>query len=93
MDQLVIEFKASGGDWKVLRDGLNLGDEAMLEDSRIMYIKTNPGDPRFKFDIPTGNEGGAYQGEWVPAGTPNLETQKQQCQEDSILLTTIISII
>jgi hypothetical protein len=68
MDQLVIEFKASGGDWKVLRDGLNLGDEAMLEDSRIMYIKTNPGDPRFKFDIPTGNEGGAYQGEWVPGG-------------------------
>lgn len=55
MDQLVIEFKASGGDWKVLRDGLNLGDEAMLEDSRIMYIKTNLGDPRFKFDIPTGN--------------------------------------
>jgi hypothetical protein len=68
MDQLVQEFKVSGGDWKVLRDGLNLGEDVMLEDSRIAYVKTKPGDPRFQFDMPTGNEGGAYEGEWVPGG-------------------------
>jgi hypothetical protein len=34
----------------------------------IYYIKIDGTDPRFSFDVPTGNEGGAIVGEWVPGG-------------------------
>ncbi|MEC8103860.1 MAG: hypothetical protein VX133_08990 [Pseudomonadota bacterium] len=68
MDILIEKYKVSGGDWKILRDGLNLGENVMLEDSRIAYVKTKPKDPRFEYSIPTGNEGGAYEGEWIPGG-------------------------
>jgi hypothetical protein len=33
-----------------------------------LVIRIAPNDPRFKFEMPTGNEHGAYPGEWVPGG-------------------------
>ncbi len=76
MDLLIEKYKASGGDWKVLRDGLNLGENVTLEDSRIAYVKTMPKDPRFEYKIPTGNEGGAYEGEWIPGGYTKAGTSE-----------------
>lgn len=68
MDAVVSKYKARGNDWTILRDELNLGSTANLATEEIYYIKIDGNDSRFSFDIPTGNEGGAIPGEWVPGG-------------------------
>ena len=68
MDAIIDRYKASGNDWKVLRDELNLGENVNLENTRISYVRIEPGDARFQYEMPTGNEGGAYPGEWTPGG-------------------------
>jgi hypothetical protein len=68
MDQVIKKYKDSGNDWKVLRDELNLGDNVDLSNERISYVKLPPEDKRFQYELPTGNEPGAYEGEWVPGG-------------------------
>jgi methionyl-tRNA synthetase len=67
MDKLIEEYRRNGNDWKILRDKLNLGEEIDLSDTRIVYVKL-PLDSRFDYKMPTGNEPGAYDGEWVPGG-------------------------
>ena len=68
MDVVIQKYKESGNDWKVLRDELNLGEDVDLSNERIAYVKLPPDDKRFQYNIPTGNEAGAYKAEWVPGG-------------------------
>ena len=68
MDDIIAKYKAQGNDWTVLRDELNLGSSTNLAGEEIYYIKINGNDPRFSFDMPNGNEGGAIIGEWIPGG-------------------------
>lgn len=68
MDEVITKYKASGNDWKVLRDELNLGSSTNLSGEEIYYVKIDGNDSRFNFDIPNGNEGGAIAGEWIPGG-------------------------
>jgi RHS repeat-associated protein len=75
MDKVVDEFQSSG-DWRVLRDKLNLGDTVDLSGDRILYVKIQPGDPRFRYEIPHGNEAGVIPGEWVPGGFTKSGTQE-----------------
>ena|SRR5690554_7251796 len=68
------KYQSSGNDWKILRDELNLGAKTNLEGEVIYYVKIDGNDPRFKFELPNGNEGypsntaGAIVGEWMPGG-------------------------
>jgi hypothetical protein len=76
MDAVIAKYKAQGNDWKVLRDDLNLGPTTDLSGEEIYYIKISGDDPRFTYDMPNGNEGGAIVGEWVPGGyTKNGTTE------------------
>jgi len=68
MDKVIKRYKDQGNDWKVLRDELNLGENVDLSNERIAYVKLPPDDKRFQYEMPTGNEAGAYQGEWIPGG-------------------------
>jgi RHS repeat-associated protein len=43
MDDVVKKYETSG-DWRVLRDDLNLGDDVDLSNDKIMYVKIDPGD-------------------------------------------------
>jgi len=76
MDNVIRSYKESGNDWKVLRDELNLGENVDLSSTRISYVKIEPGDPRFQYSIPTGNEKGAYPNEWVPGGLTKSGTRE-----------------
>jgi RHS repeat-associated protein len=71
MEPIISEFKRTG-DHQVLNEKLALGlkDEKFKEftEQPILVIRVAPNDPRFKFEMPTGNEHGAYPGEWVPGG-------------------------
>ena len=60
--------------WKILRDKLNLGKDADLSKNNLYYIEIGPKDKRFKYELPTGSEGGAYDEEWVPAGLTKDDT-------------------
>ena len=68
MDEVISKYKASGNDWRVLRDELSLGESVDLTHDSIAYIVIEPDDSRVSYDIPTGREAGAYEGEWVPGG-------------------------
>jgi hypothetical protein len=72
MDKIIEDFKKSGNDVSILNDRLALGlDEdglKKLANDRILYVKLHSKDKRFEFDIPDGNEAGAYPKEWVPGG-------------------------
>lgn len=39
-----------------------------MSNERIVYVTPTPEDPRFSYEMSTGNEPGAYEGEWVPGG-------------------------
>ncbi|MBX8527456.1 type IV secretion protein Rhs, partial [Pseudomonas cichorii] len=75
MDAVVAKYKASGNNWEVLNRELNLGDDD-LSDLKIYLVKIKPGDPRFKYEIPNGNEAGAYPKEWVPGGETKSGTKE-----------------
>ncbi|MGE8097436.1 RHS repeat-associated core domain-containing protein [Pseudomonas fluorescens] len=75
MDKVVAKYKASGGDWEVLNRELNLGS-ADLSSAKIYLVKIKPNDPRFKYEIPNGNEAGAYHKEWVPGGETKSGTKE-----------------
>ena len=76
MDAVINKYKSQGNDWTVLRDDLNLGPNTNLSTDEIYYIKIDPKDSRFSFDMPNGNEGGAIPGEWIPGGyTKNGTTE------------------
>ena len=85
MDQ-VIEKYLESGDWRVLRDDLNLGEYVDLSNDRIIYVSIDPGDPRFSYEIPNGNEAGAIPGEWVPGGkTKSGTTEAALVGSDKIM--------
>jgi RHS repeat-associated protein len=71
MEPIISEFKKTG-DHQILNDKLALGlkGEKFKEftEQPILVIRIAPDDPRFKFEMPTGNEFGAYPREWVPGG-------------------------
>jgi RHS repeat-associated protein len=75
MDTVVAKYKASGGNWQVLNRELNLGS-ADLSSAKIYLVKIKPDDPRFKYEIPNGNEAGAYPKEWVPGGETKSGTKE-----------------
>ncbi|MBX8512481.1 RHS domain-containing protein, partial [Pseudomonas cichorii] len=75
MDAVVAKYKASGNNWEVLNRELNLGDDD-LSDFKIYLVKIKPGDPRFKYEIPNGNEAGAYPKQWVPGGETKSGTKE-----------------
>ncbi|WP_281648771.1 hypothetical protein [Parendozoicomonas sp. Alg238-R29] len=76
MDVVIAKYKAAGNDWRVLRDELNLGETTNLENVRIAYVKIPPRDPEFSYEMPTGNEYGAYEHEWVPGGFTKSGTRE-----------------
>lgn len=51
---------------------LGVGDDVhvltKLAKKDIYIIRIKPGDNRFQYNMPTGNEGGAYPNQWVPGG-------------------------
>lgn len=53
---------------KELALGLNEVQLQEISQSEIYYIRIKPGDKRFNYKMPTGNEPGALSGEWVPGG-------------------------
>ena len=67
MEKIVEEYRAAGNDWRVLNKRLALGEED-LAGARIYIIHIKPNDIRFKFGMSTGNEFGAYKGQWIPGG-------------------------
>lgn len=67
MDDVIRKYKASG-DWRVLRDELNLGPNTDLSGEDIFYVNISGNDTRFSFDMPNGREAGVIEGEWVPGG-------------------------
>ncbi|MEZ9229622.1 hypothetical protein AB4259_00875 [Vibrio amylolyticus] len=72
MKKIVEEYKSSGNDARILNKRLNLGlSDAQIEEvskGKILFVKVDPDDPRFKFKMPNGNEVGAFRNEWVPGG-------------------------
>ncbi|EMY3553648.1 hypothetical protein ABF190_001393 [Flavobacterium psychrophilum] len=66
MDAIIARYKASGNDWKILRDELNFEPSTNFSAEEIYYIKIDGNDTRFSFDVPNGNEPGAIVNEWVP---------------------------
>ena len=67
MEKIVEEYRAAGNDWRVLNERLALG-EKNLAGARIYIVHIKPNDIRFKFGMSTGNEFGAYKGQWIPGG-------------------------
>ncbi len=69
MDSLIDAYHRAGDDISVLNEQLGLGgDPEELRKEEVYYIKIRPGDRRFRYDIPHGNERSAYEGYWVPGG-------------------------
>lgn len=86
MEKIVAEYKAAGKDWQILNEKLALGAEN-LSDKHIYFIKIKPGDPRFSYRIPNGNELGAYAKQWIPGGITKCGT-KEAALEDSEIIKT-----
>lgn len=75
MDAAIAEYRASGNDPQVLNKALDLG-ASDLSAAKIYLVKVEPGDPRFSFDMPNGNEAGAYPNQWVPGGETKSGTME-----------------
>lgn len=75
MDSVIAKYKASGNNWEVLNRELNLG-AANLASNKIYLVRIKPDDPRFKYEMPNGNEAGAYEKEWVPGGETKSGTKE-----------------
>ncbi len=67
MENVIQEFNNANHDLNVLIDELDLGNDYFLPDDEV-YLVVVKNNPNFTFDIPTGREGGAYVGFWVPGG-------------------------
>ena len=76
MSKLIDKYESSGGDWRMLRDELNLGSDVNLENDSVLYVQIEPKDTRFSYEMPTGNEFGAIPGEWVPGGKTKSGTRE-----------------
>ncbi|PKQ63064.1 hypothetical protein BZG02_09860 [Labilibaculum filiforme] len=67
MDEIVARFNSANYDTQVLIDELDLGDKYFKTNDEVYLITVKP-DKGFEFDMPSGNENGAYDGLWVPGG-------------------------
>ena len=68
MEAVLQRYRASNGNKQVLIDELDLGENyfnRINDEFYIVEVKTNS---HFEFDIPNGNESGAYSDLWVPGG-------------------------
>lgn len=85
MDSIIEKYEASGNDWKILVKELSLGEGTDLSKESIAYIVIEPGDSRVSYDIPSGKEAGAYDGEWIPGGkTKGGTTEAALVNSDNI---------
>jgi len=75
MEAIVSKYKANGRDWRTLNDDLNLGSTA-LSGTNLYLVRIKLNDSRFSFEMPTGNEAGAYPQEWVPGGRTKSGTKE-----------------
>jgi hypothetical protein len=91
MDAVIAKYEVSG-DWTVLRDELNLGVSTTLNSEEIYYVTIKPGDNRFSYDIPNGNEAGAIVGEWVLGGkTKNGAVEAALIGSETVVLNKDIN--
>ncbi|MDO5105958.1 MAG: hypothetical protein Q4D72_08715, partial [Capnocytophaga sp.] len=67
MDAILSKYKNSGNNLNVLIKELDLGDDYFKSGDEVFYVVVKS-DKGFKFNIPDGNEGGAYEGLWIPGG-------------------------
>ncbi|MGN2468405.1 hypothetical protein ACTAB1_25950 [Pseudomonas fragariae (ex Marin et al. 2024)] len=51
-------------------------DQRTYHRSKIYLVKIKPNDKRFKYEVPNGNEAGAYKNEWVPGGETKSGTKE-----------------
>ncbi|MFN8297446.1 MAG: hypothetical protein U0T69_14705, partial [Chitinophagales bacterium] len=68
MDAVMKKYKDAGNNPQVLIDELDLGAKYFDRPNDEVYFVTVEPNRGFKFELPTGNEKGAYVGEWVPGG-------------------------
>ena len=68
MEVVFQKFKNSGDDTRILIEELDLGDNYIQQLDEVFFVKIEPGDSRFVYGIPSGNEFGAYEGLWEPGG-------------------------
>ena len=68
MEAVIQKFTNSGGDARILIEELDLGDNYIQELDEVFFVKIEPGDSRFVYGMPSGNEFGAYEGLWEPGG-------------------------
>ncbi|WP_122861727.1 RHS repeat-associated core domain-containing protein [Pseudomonas viridiflava] len=74
MEKVIGKYKSANNDWRILNDELNLGSD--LSKEKIYLVKISPGDPRFQYEMPNGQEAGAYPKEWVPGGATKSGTKE-----------------
>ncbi len=67
MDDVINKYNSSGKNTQILEEELDLGSNYFKPNDEVYFVTIEP-NSSFSFDIPTGNEGGAYPGYWVPAG-------------------------
>jgi hypothetical protein len=67
MDVIISKYNKSNKNLQILIDELDLGSDYFENSDEVYYVIVKP-DKGFEFDIPTGNEVGAYEGYWVPGG-------------------------
>lgn len=67
MDVVINKYNSSNQNVSILEDELNLGSDYFKPNDEVYYVVVEP-NSNFQFDIPNGNEGGAYEGFWVPGG-------------------------
>ncbi|ADB40275.1 hypothetical protein [Spirosoma linguale] len=67
MDNVIIKYNNAGKDTKVLVEELDLGDDYFQPNDEVFYVTVKP-NQGFYFDLPNGNERGAYEELWIPGG-------------------------
>lgn len=68
METVINKYKNAGKDKQILIDELDLGNNYFSSANDDVFLVTVEPNKGFVFDIPTGNEIGAYVGQWVPGG-------------------------
>lgn len=67
MDNVMTQYYRAGSDTRVLVKELDLGDGYFKADDEVFLVNVKP-NGNFTFDLPNGNENGAYENFWVPGG-------------------------
>ena len=67
MKVVMDKYYQAGAETKILIEELDLGDGYFKITDEVFLVNVEP-NGKFEFDLPNGNEGGAYEGFWVPGG-------------------------